>query len=85
MVDRIELTVTKYAERWDAGVTIKIWAIARADGHDVGSQSSVKRARATDLVVRRTTRDIPSCLQEVLDHAVTHCVYGAGGDAEADV
>jgi putative transposase len=46
VVDRIEPTVAKYAERWDAWGHRKIWAIARADGHDIGSQSSVKRAMA---------------------------------------
>ena len=46
VVDRIEPTVAKYAEEWDAWGHRKIWAIARADGHDVGSQSSVKRAMA---------------------------------------
>lgn len=46
VVDRIEPTVAKYAERWDAWGHRKVWAIARADGHDVGSQSSVKRAMA---------------------------------------
>lgn len=46
VVDRIEPLVAKYAERWDAWGHRKIWAIARADGHDVGSQSSVKRAMA---------------------------------------
>lgn len=43
---RIEPTVAKYAESWEAWGHRKIWAIARADGHDVGSQSSVKRAMA---------------------------------------
>lgn len=46
VVDRIEPIVAKYAETWDAWGHRKIWAIARADGHDVGSQSSVKRAMA---------------------------------------
>lgn len=46
VVERIEPTVAKYAETWDAWGHRKIWAIARADGHDVGSQSSVKRAMA---------------------------------------
>src|SRR5690606_28822353 len=46
VVDRIEPTVAKYAESWEAWGHRKIWAIARADGHDVGSQSSVKRAMA---------------------------------------
>jgi len=46
VVDRIEPTVAKYAEDWDAWGHRKIWAIAHADGHDVGSQSSVKRAMA---------------------------------------
>lgn len=46
VVDRIEPTVAKYAETWEAWGHRKIWAIARADGHDVGSQSSVKRAMA---------------------------------------
>ena len=38
--------MAKYAESWEAWGHRKIWAIARADGHDVGSQSSVKRAMA---------------------------------------
>ncbi len=46
VVDRIEPTVAKYAESWEAWGHRKIWAIARADGWDVGSQSSVKRAMA---------------------------------------
>ncbi len=46
VVDRIEPLVAKYAERWDAWGYRKIWAIATADGHDVGSQGSVKRAMA---------------------------------------
>ena len=46
VVDRIEPTVAKYAETWQAWGHRKFWAIARADGHDVGSQSSVKRAMA---------------------------------------
>lgn len=46
VVDRIEPTVAKYAERFDAWGHRKIWAIARPDGHDIGSQSSVKRAMA---------------------------------------
>ena len=46
VVDRIEPLVAKYAETWEAWGHRKIWAIARADGHDVGSQSSVKRALA---------------------------------------
>lgn len=46
VVDRIEPTVAKYAETWEAWGHRKIWAIAHADGHDVGSQSSVKRAMA---------------------------------------
>ena len=46
VVDRVEPTVAKYAEQWDAWGHRKIWAIARADGHDIGSQSSVKRAMA---------------------------------------
>lgn len=44
VVDRIEPTVAKYAGDWPAWGHRKVWAIARADGHDVGSQSSVKRA-----------------------------------------
>lgn len=46
VVDRIEPLVAKYAQRWDAWGHRKIWAIARIDGHDVGSQSSVRRAMA---------------------------------------
>jgi putative transposase len=46
VVDRIEPLVAKYASDWDAWGHRKVWAIARADGHDVGSQSSVKRAMA---------------------------------------
>lgn len=38
--------MAKYAESWEAWGHRKIWAIARADGWDVGSQSSVKRAMA---------------------------------------
>jgi hypothetical protein len=44
VVDRIEPTVAKYAEEWPAWGHRKIWALARADGHDVGSQASVARA-----------------------------------------
>ena len=46
MVDRIEPTVAKYAAQWPAWGYRKIGAIAAADGHDVGSPSSVKRAMA---------------------------------------
>jgi putative transposase len=46
VVDRIEPLVAKYASDWDAWGHRKVWAIARADGHDIGSQSSVKRAMA---------------------------------------
>src|SRR5690554_6670771 len=45
-VDRIEPLVAKYAGDWDAWGHRKIWAIMRVDGHDVGSQSSVRRAMA---------------------------------------
>ncbi len=44
VVDRIEPTVAKYAEAWLAWGHRKVWALARADGHDVGSQASVARA-----------------------------------------
>jgi hypothetical protein len=44
VVDRIEPTVAKYAQEWPAWGHRKIWALARADGHDVGSQASVARA-----------------------------------------
>ena len=37
VVDRIEPPVAKYAEQLDAWGHHKVWAIARADGHDVGS------------------------------------------------
>lgn len=46
VVDRIEPLVAKYAEEWEAWGHRKIWAIAQGDGHDIGSQSSVKRAMA---------------------------------------
>jgi hypothetical protein len=44
LVERIEPTVAKYAEAWPAWGHRKVWALARADGHDVGSQASVARA-----------------------------------------
>ena len=46
VVDRIEPLVGKYAGDWDAWGHRKIWALARHDGHDVGSVSSVGRAMA---------------------------------------
>lgn len=46
VVDRIEPDVAKYAEEWPAWGYRKIAAIAAADGFDVGSPSSVKRAMA---------------------------------------
>ena len=46
VVDRIEPDVAKYAEAWPAWGYRKIAAIATADGCDVGSASSVKRAMA---------------------------------------
>ena len=46
VVDRIEPTVAKYAAQWPAWGYRKIGAIAAADGHQVGSPSSVKRAMA---------------------------------------
>lgn len=46
VVDRIEPVVAKYAGDWDAWGHRRIWALARHDGHDVGSASSVCRAMA---------------------------------------
>jgi transposase InsO family protein len=46
VVDRIEPIVAKYAGDWDAWGHRKIWALARHDGVDVGSASSVCRAMA---------------------------------------
>ena len=46
VVDRIEPTVAKYAAQWPTWGHRKIGAIAAADGHQVGSPSSVKRAMA---------------------------------------
>lgn len=46
VAEPIEPTVAKYAEWFDAWGHRKVWAIPRADGHDVGSQSSVKRSMA---------------------------------------
>lgn len=46
VVDRIEPDVAMYAEAWPAWGYRKIAAIAAADGCDVGSASSVKRAMA---------------------------------------
>lgn len=46
VVDRIEPLVDKYAQDWPAWGHRKIRAIAAADGHQVGSESSVKRAMA---------------------------------------
>ena len=46
VVDRIEPAVAKYAAAWPAWGHRKIAAIAAADGCDVGSPSSVKRAMA---------------------------------------
>jgi len=46
VVDRIEPVVAKYAAEWPAWGHRKIRAIATADGHNVGSAASVKRAMA---------------------------------------
>ena len=46
VVDRIEPLVDKYAQDWPAWGHRKIRVIAAADGHDVGSEASVKRAMA---------------------------------------
>lgn len=46
VVDRIEPTVAKYAQEWSAWGHRKIRAIAAADGIDIGSEASVKRAMA---------------------------------------
>jgi putative transposase len=46
VVERIEPIVAKYAGDWDAWGHRKIWALMRHDGHEVGSQSSVRRAMA---------------------------------------
>ena len=46
VVDRIEPEVAKHAEAWPAWGYRKIAAIAAAEGCDVGSPSSVKRAMA---------------------------------------
>jgi transposase InsO family protein len=46
VVDRIEPLVDKYAQDWPAWGHRKVRAIAAADGHDVGSEASVKRAMA---------------------------------------
>jgi putative transposase len=46
VVDRIEPVVAKYAGEWPAWGHRKIRAIAAADGHDIGSAASVKRAMA---------------------------------------
>ena len=46
MVDRIETEVAKYAAEWPAWGYRKIAVIAAAEGCDVGSASSVKRAIA---------------------------------------
>ena len=46
VVDRIEPDVAKHTEAWPAWGYRKIAAIAAADGCDVGSASSVKRAMA---------------------------------------
>ena len=52
VVDRIEPTVAKYAARWPAWGYRKISAIAAADGHQVDSPSSVKRAMARRSLLR---------------------------------
>ena len=71
VVDRIEATVAKYAAEWPAWGHRKIAAIAAADGCDVGSPASVKRAMARrDLLqpvryqaeVRRTGGRAPAHL-----------------------
>ena len=46
VVDRIEPVIAKYAQDWPAWGHRKVRAIAAIDGHDVGSESSVKRAMA---------------------------------------
>ena len=46
VVDRIEPAVAKLAAEWPAWGHRKIWAMGRYDGHDFGSQSSVRRAMA---------------------------------------
>ncbi|MEM9518054.1 MAG: integrase core domain-containing protein [Actinomycetota bacterium] len=46
VVDRIEPIVAKYAADWPAWGHRKIRAIADIDGHDIGSEASVKRAMA---------------------------------------
>lgn len=46
VVDRIEPVVAKYAAEFPAWGHRKIRAIAAIDGHDVGSEASVKRAMA---------------------------------------
>ena len=46
VVDRIEPDVAKLAGEWPAWGHRKIWAMGRYDGHDFGSQSSVRRAMA---------------------------------------
>ncbi|MEM9204021.1 MAG: integrase core domain-containing protein [Actinomycetota bacterium] len=46
VVDRIEPVVAKYAAEFPAWGHRKIRAIADIDGHDIGSESSVKRAMA---------------------------------------
>lgn len=46
VVDRIEPVIAKYAQDWPAWGHRKVRAIATIDGHDVGSESSVKRAMA---------------------------------------
>ena len=46
VVDRIEPVVAKHLQEWPAWGHRKIAAIARIDGHDIGSVSSLKRAMA---------------------------------------
>ena len=46
VVDRIEPVVAKHLQEWPAWGHRKITAIARIDGHDIGSVSSLKRAMA---------------------------------------
>ena len=46
VVDRIEPVVAKYAAEFPAWGHRKIRAIADIDGHDIGSEASVKRAMA---------------------------------------
>jgi len=53
VVDRIEPIVAKTAEEWPAWGHRKVWAMARYDGHDVGSASSVARAICSNPLLTR--------------------------------